>query len=59
MRRPPPLSRESLHVIISKTHWRGTTHLYRINAGLGALRDSGRYNEIVSRHLELFWEQVK
>ncbi|MRU16127.1 transporter substrate-binding domain-containing protein [Roseovarius sp. A21] len=53
------LSRESLHVIISKTHWRGTTHLYRINAGLAALRENGRYDEIVSRHLELFWEQVK
>jgi len=54
-----PLSREHLHVIISKTHWRGTTHLYRINAGLAALRDSGRYNEIVSRHLEIFWGQLK
>jgi len=54
-----PLSRESLHVVISKTHWRGTTHLYRINAGLAALRDSGRYNEIVARHLEVFWEQLK
>lgn len=54
-----PLSRETLHVIISKTHWRGTTHLYRINAGLAALRDSGRYNEIVSRHLEIFWERLK
>lgn len=54
-----PLSREALHVIISKTHWRGTTHLYRINAGLAALRDSGRYNEIVSRHLEVFWDRLK
>ncbi len=54
-----PLSREKLHVIISKTHWRGTTHLYRLNAGLTALRDSGRYNEIVSRHLEIFWDQLK
>jgi polar amino acid transport system substrate-binding protein len=54
-----PLSREHLHVIISKTHWRGTTHLYRINAGLAELRETGRYDEIVSRHLDLFWEQVK
>ena len=53
------LSRESLHVIISKTHWRGTTHLYRINAGLAELRENGQYDEIVSRHLDLFWEQVK
>ncbi|MBZ8118586.1 transporter substrate-binding domain-containing protein [Roseovarius sp. LXJ103] len=54
-----PLSHEALHVVISKSHWRGTTHLYRVNAGLEALRASGRYGEIVSRHLSLFWEQVK
>ncbi|MCH2163383.1 MAG: transporter substrate-binding domain-containing protein [Marinovum sp.] len=54
-----PLSAEGLHVVISKTHWRGTTHLYRINAGLRALRDSDRYNEIVSRHLGVFWDQIQ
>lgn len=54
-----PLSREALHVVISKTHWRGTTHLYRVNAGLAALRASGRYEEIVARHLGVFWEQLR
>ncbi len=54
-----PLSREKLHVIISKTHWRGTTHLYRLNAGLAALHKSGQYNDIVSKHLEIFWDQLK
>jgi len=54
-----PLSREQLHVIISKSHWRGTTHLYRINAGLAALRESGAYDEIVERHLQIFWDQLK
>lgn len=54
-----PLSSEGLHVVISKTHWRGTTHLYRINAGLRALRESDRYEEIVARHLGVFWEQIK
>jgi len=53
-----PLSHEALHVIISKTHWRGTAHLYRVNAGLRALRASGRYNEIVSKHLRIFWDQL-
>lgn len=53
-----PLSREALHVVISKKHWRGTTHLYRVNAGLKALRDSGRYGEIVQRHLGMFWQQL-
>ena len=54
-----PLSREALHVVISKTHWRGTTHLYRVNAGLRRLRESGRYAEIVQRHLAIFWDQLK
>lgn len=54
-----PLSAEGLHVIISKTHWRGTTFLYRLNAGLAALKDSDRYNEIVSRHLAIFWDKMK
>lgn len=56
---PRPLSREALRVAISRTHWRGTTHLYRVNAGLEALRDSGAYDEIVARHLAMFWEQVR
>ncbi|KIC10700.1 ABC transporter substrate-binding protein [Leisingera sp. ANG-M1] len=54
-----PLSEEGLHVVISKRHWRGTTHLYRINAGLQKLRGSGRFEEIMSRHLELFWAQLQ
>lgn len=52
-----PMSTETLHVIISKRHWRGTTHLYRFNAGLEKLKKSKRYEEIVSRHLGLFWGQ--
>jgi len=56
---PRPLSVEGLHVVISKRHWRGTTHLYRFNAGLAELKKSDRYNEIVSRHLALFWDQVR
>ncbi|WP_420011093.1 substrate-binding periplasmic protein [Tateyamaria sp.] len=53
------LSVEGLHVVISKKHWRGTTHLYRFNAGLAKLKQSDRYNEIVSRHMALFWDQIK
>ncbi|WP_299150413.1 transporter substrate-binding domain-containing protein [uncultured Tateyamaria sp.] len=54
-----PLSVEGLHVLISKKHWRGTAHLYRFNAGLAKLKQTDRYNEIVSRHLALFWDQIK
>ncbi|MCH2075604.1 MAG: transporter substrate-binding domain-containing protein [Rhodobacteraceae bacterium] len=55
---PKPLSVEGLHVVISKRHWRGTTHLYRINAGLAKLKETSRYDQIVSRHLGVFWDRV-
>ena len=54
-----PLSVEGLHVVISKTHWRGTSHLYRFNAGLRALKETDQYRDIVNRHLSLFWDEVK
>jgi polar amino acid transport system substrate-binding protein len=53
-----PLSIEGLHVVISKRHWRGTTFLYRFNAGLADLKASAQYDEIISRHLTLFWDTV-
>ncbi|WP_298678746.1 transporter substrate-binding domain-containing protein [uncultured Lentibacter sp.] len=53
-----PLSREALYVIISKKHWRGTTLMYRLNAGLAALKASGRYGEIVARHLKIFQDEL-
>lgn len=53
-----PLSVEGLHVIISKKHWRGTTHLYRLNAGLQALKESDRYNQIIAKHLAIFWDRI-
>jgi polar amino acid transport system substrate-binding protein len=46
-------------VVISKRHWRGTSHLYRFNAGLKALKKEGRFEEIVARHLEQFWGQLQ
>ena len=49
-----PVGTQGLHVVISKRHWRGTTNLYRFNAGLESLKKSARYDEIVSRHIELF-----
>ncbi|MFK7743595.1 MAG: substrate-binding periplasmic protein [Roseobacter sp.] len=55
---PRPLSTQTLHVVISKTHWRATTHIYRFNAGLAQLRQSGAYGEIVQRHLAYFWDGI-
>ncbi|MGB7240991.1 MAG: ABC transporter substrate-binding protein, partial [Sulfitobacter sp.] len=56
---PRQMSVEGLHVAISKSHWRGTAHLYRFNAGLAKLRQSERYSQIVSKHLGRFWDQVR
>lgn len=54
-----PLSTETLHVIVSKKHWRGTTFLFRINAGLDAIKTSGRYETIVNKHLAHFMDKLK
>jgi polar amino acid transport system substrate-binding protein len=53
-----PMSEETMHAVISKQHARGTTHLYRVNAGIKKLKQDGRYQEIISRHLEQFWTQI-
>lgn len=54
-----PAGTQSLHVIASKSHWRATTLIYRFNSGLAALRKSGEYREIVSRHVTQYWEILK
>lgn len=54
-----PIGTESLHVVISKSHWRGTTHLYRVNAGLAAIKASGRYDEIINRHLGQYMAKIR
>jgi polar amino acid transport system substrate-binding protein len=30
-----------------------------LNAGLAALKETDRYGQIVSRHLGVFWDQIK
>lgn len=55
---PNPLSVQGLHVVISKRHWRGTSHLFRFNSGLRDLKATKRYDDIVSRHLGEFWKRV-
>lgn len=51
-----PIALTPLHVIIAKSHPHARTILYYINAGLSRLRDSGDYDEIISRHLDRFWD---
>jgi polar amino acid transport system substrate-binding protein len=55
---PRALSTESLHLLVPKTHWRATALLYRFNAGLARLRQSGAYSQIVERHLKFFWTNL-
>ncbi|MGI9510764.1 MAG: hypothetical protein ACR2QJ_15600 [Geminicoccaceae bacterium] len=43
-----------LHLIIHREHPNATALLTRFDKGLGALRSSGRYDEIVGRHLAIF-----
>ncbi len=53
------LSTTTLHVVISKRHWRGTTNMYRFNAGLEALKKTARYEQIVDRHWQVFRDSIK
>lgn len=50
-----PVSLLNLRVIIAKTHPRARTYLHYINSSLSYLRDSGLYEQIVDKHLSLFW----
>ncbi len=54
-----PISIQGLHLIVPKTHPRGTTFLYRFNAGLRALKQQERYDEIVKRHLARHWDSIE
>lgn len=50
-----PLNIESMHVIIAKTHPHARTVLYYVNSSLARLKETGAYDAIVTKHLELFW----
>lgn len=52
------LSQQTLQIAVPKVHWRGTTLIYRVNSGLTALRASGRYDQIVERHMALLWNRL-
>ena len=46
-----------LHLIIHRGHPRASSLLRQFDTGLGELRKSGRYDEIVGRHLAIFHGQ--
>lgn len=53
------LSLPTVHVLMHKTHPRARVVMYQFNTALEAIRDSGLYDEIVSRHLVRYWAEVE
>ncbi|MGI9413394.1 MAG: LysM peptidoglycan-binding domain-containing protein [Hyphomicrobiales bacterium] len=51
-----PVSVLNLHVIVPKTHPHADRLLTNVNQALQRIRDSGKYGEIVERHLAEFWK---
>ncbi|MGZ2256960.1 substrate-binding periplasmic protein [Roseobacter sp. A03A-229] len=56
---PQPLTTQPLYVVASRTHWRGTALIYRLNTGLAKLRQTEAYAETIARHVGLFWDHLK
>lgn len=54
-----PLHIETMHVIIAKTHPHARTMLYYINSSLARLRETGGYDSIIAKHLDLFWNRER
>lgn len=53
-----PLNIETLHVIVAKTHPHARTVLYYINTSLARMKDTGAYDAIITKHLDLFWNSA-
>ncbi|MEZ5922818.1 MAG: transporter substrate-binding domain-containing protein [Hyphomicrobiaceae bacterium] len=51
-----PLGVLADHIIIAKTHPNARVLLHYVNAALAKLKSEGRFDEIVEKHLTLFWE---
>ncbi|MFD0860182.1 ABC transporter substrate-binding protein [Roseovarius aquimarinus] len=55
----PPLSRETLRAAVPRGNWRGTTLIWRLNAGLERLRASGQRDDIVAQHMRRLAERLR
>ncbi len=44
------------HIIIAKTHPNARVLLHYVNAALAKLKTDGKFDEIVEKHLTLFWD---
>jgi len=52
-----PLSLEGLHVVVHKNHPRADELINGVNRALTELKESGRYDKIIDRHLSAYWDQ--
>lgn len=51
-----PLAILDDHVLIAKTHPNARIMLHYVNSALAKLKADGRFDEIVEKHMTLFWE---
>jgi polar amino acid transport system substrate-binding protein len=51
-----PMSIDTFHVIVSKTHPNALSILYYVNSSLAKLHDSGDFNKIVDQQISAFWQ---
>ena len=51
-----PVSVLNLHVVIAKSHPRADALLSHVNRALKDIKGSGKYGEIIDRHLSAFWK---
>lgn len=49
-----PVSEQELYAIVSKQHPQGAIYISQFNAGLKTLRETGKYEELVSRYYNNF-----
>ena len=50
-----PVTIETMHAMVAKTHPNARTIIYYINSSLAKLKETGEYDRIVGKHLEQFW----
>ncbi|MEM8626341.1 MAG: transporter substrate-binding domain-containing protein [Pseudomonadota bacterium] len=53
-----PVSIDTLHLVVTKTHPNARTLLFFANDAIRKLRENGDYDEIVERHLTRYWDSI-
>ncbi|MEL7544434.1 MAG: transporter substrate-binding domain-containing protein [Pseudomonadota bacterium] len=53
-----PVSITALRIVVSKTHPHARTMLHYVNSALRKLRETGRFDRIVEKHLTRYWDSL-